>query len=37
MEYMRSSTSTVKGKKSSWSFGRLLAEVADKIMVSSSR
>jgi len=35
--YMRSSTSTVRGKKSSESFGCFDAVVADRIMVSSSR
>ena len=35
--YMRSSTSIVSGKKSKWSFGVLLAVVADSSMVSSSR
>ena len=35
--YIRSSTSIVKGKKSKWSFGVLLAVVADSSMVSSSR
>ncbi|CAM5258347.1 hypothetical protein SVIOM342S_00820 [Streptomyces violaceorubidus] len=35
--YIRSSTSTVSGKKSSWSFGFLEALVADSTMVSSSR
>ena len=35
--YMRSSTSTVSGKKSKWSLGFLLADVADSSMVSSSR
>lgn len=35
--YCRSSTSTVRGKKSSWSLGRLEAVVADSTMVSSSR
>jgi hypothetical protein len=32
--YMRSSTSTVRGKKSRWSFGRLEAVVADSSIVS---
>ena len=35
--YIRSSTSIVKGKKSKWSFGVLLAVVALSSMVSSSR
>ncbi len=35
--YIRSSTSMVSGKKSKWSFGVLLAVVADSSMVSSSR
>ena len=35
--YMRSSTSTVNGKKSKWSLGFLLAVVADSSIVSSSR
>ncbi len=35
--YIRSSTSTVSGKKSSWSLGCLEAVVADRSMVSSSR
>ncbi len=35
--YIRSSTSTVSGKKSKCSLGCLLAEVADSSMVSSSR
>ena len=35
--YIRSSTSTVSGKKSSWSLGFLEAVVADSTMVSSSR
>ena len=37
MEYMRSSTSTVSGKKSNWSLGCLDAVVAESSMVSSSR
>ncbi len=36
-EYMRSSTSTVRGKKSSWSLGFLDAVVAERTIVSSSR
>ena len=36
-EYIRSSTSTVSGKKSKFSFGRLDAVVADSTMVVSSR
>ena len=35
--YIRSSTSTVSGKKSNWSLGCLPAVVADSSMVSSSR
>ena len=35
--YMRSSTSTVRGKKSKWSFGVLPAVVVDRSMVSPSR
>ena len=35
--YMRSSTSTVRGKKSNWSFGLRPAVVVDSSMVSSSR
>ncbi len=35
--YIRSSTSTVSGKKSKWSLGFLLAVVADSSMFSSSR
>jgi hypothetical protein len=35
--YIRSSTSTVKGKKSNWSLGCLDTVVADSSMVSSSR
>ena len=35
--YIRSSTSTVSGKKSKWSLGFLRAVVADSSMVSSSR
>lgn len=35
--YMRSSTSTVRGKKSKWSFGCFDAVVAESSMVSSSR
>ena len=35
--YMRSSTSTVSGKKSKWSLGYLPAVVVDRSMVSSSR
>ena len=35
--YIRSSTSTVSGKKSSWSLGRFEAVVADSSIVSSSR
>ncbi len=37
MAYMRSSTSTVSGKKSNWSFGCLPADVVDNSIVSSSR
>ncbi len=37
MAYMRSSTSTVSGKKSNWSFGCLPADVVDSSIVSSSR
>ena len=35
--YMRSSTSTVSGKKSKWSLGCLPAVVAESSIVSSSR
>ena len=35
--YMRSSTSTVSGKKSNWSLGACAAVVADSSIVSSSR
>ena len=35
--YIRSSTSTVNGKKSNWSLGFLLAVVADSTIVSPSR
>lgn len=35
--YIRSSTSTVRGKKSSWSLGFLDAVVAERTIVSSSR
>ena len=35
--YIRSSTSTVSGKKSNWSFGCLPAVVADSSIVSPSR
>ena len=35
--YIRSSTSTVSGKKSNWSLGCLPAVVADSSIVSSSR
>ena len=35
--YIRSSTSTVSGKKSNWSFGVLPAVVAESSIVSSSR
>ena len=35
--YIRSSTSTVSGKKSNWSFGRFEAVVAESSIVSSSR
>ena len=37
MAYMRSSTSTVSGKKSNWSLGCLPADVVDNSIVSSSR
>ena len=36
-EYMRSSTSTVRGKKSRFSLGFFDAVVADRIIVSSLR
>ena len=35
--YIRSSTSTVSGKKSKWSFGYFPAVVADNSIVSLSR